>query len=64
MFCFPASLYLFIPFPQLLLIIYTAVLQGFLFTHQNALGEWYSCRGVALVANSGISTLGFKWESC
>ena len=25
-----------------------------------ALGEWYSCRGLALVANSGISTMGFK----
>ena len=23
-----------------------------------ALGEWYSCRGLALVANSGISILG------
>ena len=22
--------------------------------------EWYSCRGLAVVANSGISTLGFK----
>ena len=25
-----------------------------------ALGEWYSCRGLALLRNSGISTLGFK----
>ena len=25
-----------------------------------ALGECYSCRGLALVANSGVSTLGFK----
>ena len=25
------------------------------------LGEWYSCRGLALVANSGTSTLRFKW---
>ena len=24
------------------------------------LGEWYSCRGLALVANRGVSTLGFK----
>ena len=27
-----------------------------------ALGGWYSCRGLAVVANSGISTLGFKSE--
>ena len=26
------------------------------------LREWYSCRGLALVANSGISTLGLNWE--
>ena len=25
-----------------------------------ALGEWYSCRGLVLVANSGVSSLGFK----
>ena len=25
-----------------------------------ALGEWYSCRGLAVVANSGVLTLGFK----
>ena len=25
-----------------------------------ALGEWYSCRGLALVANSGVSSLSFK----
>ena len=25
-----------------------------------ALGEWYSCRGLALVANRGVSTLGFN----
>ena len=25
-----------------------------------ALGEWYSCTGLAVVANSGVSTLGFK----
>ena len=23
------------------------------------LGEWYSCRGLAVVVNSGVSTLGF-----
>ena len=28
-----------------------------------ALGEWYSCRRLALVANSGVSTLGFKHHS-
>ena len=25
-----------------------------------ALGEWYSCRGLAVVANSGVLTLGFN----
>ena len=25
-----------------------------------ALGEWYSYRGLALTANSGVSTLGFN----
>ena len=25
-----------------------------------ALGEWYSCRGLAVVVNSGVSTLGYK----
>ena len=28
-----------------------------------ALGEWYSCRGLPLVANSGVSTLGFNMQS-
>ena len=26
------------------------------------LGQWYSCRGLALVANSGVSALGLKPE--
>ena len=25
------------------------------------LGEWYSCRGLAVVANSGVSTLGYSF---
>ena len=29
-----------------------------------ALGEWYSYRGLAVVANSEVSTLGFKYELC
>ena len=33
------------------------VLKAKIFT----LGERYSCREITLVANSGISTLGFKW---
>ena len=26
----------------------------------SALGEWYRCRGLAVVANSGVSTVGFN----
>ena len=26
----------------------------------SVLGEWYGCRVLAVVANSGVSTLGFK----
>ena len=29
-----------------------------------ALGEWYSCRGLAVAANSGVSTLGLKMTFC
>ena len=27
-----------------------------------SLGEWYSCRGLAVVANSGVEPLGFNCE--
>ena len=28
-----------------------------------ALGEWSNCRGLAVAARSGVSTLGFKFHS-
>ena len=51
------------------LLLYTIICVAILCTYKYmcftcanifALGEWYSCRGLALVANSGVSTLGFK----
>ena len=36
-------------------IFVVLILKAKIFT----LREWYSCRGLALVANSGVSTLGF-----
>ena len=41
-----------------ILIWYCYMLKATILT----LGEWYSCRGLALVAHSGVSPLGFKYQ--
>ena len=42
--------------PVCFMTLHDALLKAKIFT----LGEWYSCRGLAVVTSSGVLTLGFK----